>query len=212
MTTACRLYLVSPERMEHPSIFADELRAALAGGDVAAFQLRLKDVDDAAIARAADTLRPICQQRDVAFIMNDRPDLAVKLDCDGVHVGQEDMSCAEARRIVGPDRQVGVTARASRHLAMEAAEAGADYVAFGAFFPSTTKAVMTPADLEIVEWWSGLMEIPCVAIGGITVENAAPVIAAGADFLAVAGGVWNHKDGPEAAVRAFNELFAVGMG
>lgn len=211
MTTACRLYLVSPERMEHPSIFADELRAALAGGDVAAFQLRLKDVDDAAIARAADALRPICQQRDVAFIMNDRPDLAVKLDCDGVHVGQEDMSCAEARRIVGPDRQVGVTARASRHLAMEAAEAGADYVAFGAFFPSTTKAVTTPADLEIVEWWSGLMEIPCVAIGGITVENAAPVIAAGADFLAVAGGVWNHKDGPEAAVRAFNELFAAGM-
>lgn len=208
MTTACRLYLVSPERIEHPSIFADELRAALAGGDVAAFQLRLKNVDDAAIARAADTLRPICQQRDVAFILNDRPDLAVRLDCDGVHVGQEDMSCAEARRIVGPDRQVGVTAKASRHLAMEAAEAGADYVAFGAFFPSTTKAVTTLADLEIVEWWSGLMEIPCVAIGGITVENAAPVIAAGADFLAVAGGVWNHKDGPEAAVRAFNELFA----
>jgi len=208
MTTACRLYLISPERIEHPSIFAGELRAALAGGDVAAFQLRLKDVDDAAIARAADTLRPICQQRDVAFIMNDRPDLAVKLDCDGVHVGQEDMSCAEARRIVGPDRQVGVTCKASRHLAMEAAEAGADYVAFGAFFPSTTKTVTAPADLEIVEWWSSLMELPCVAIGGITVGNAAQVIAAGADFLAVAGGVWNHKDGPEAAVRAFNELFA----
>lgn len=208
MSPTCRLYLISPERIEHPSIFAEELRAALAGGDVAAFQLRLKDVDDGAIARAADTLRPICQQRDVAFILNDRPDLAVTLDCDGVHVGQEDMSCAEARRIVGPDRQVGVTAKASRHLAMEAAEAGADYVAFGAFFPSTTKAVTTPADLEIVEWWSALMEIPCVAIGGITVENAAPVIAAGADFLAVAGGVWNHKDGPEAAVRAFNALFA----
>ena len=208
MSSACRLYLISPERIEHPSIFADALRAALAGGDVAAFQLRLKDVDDAAIARAADTLRPICQQRDVAFIMNDRPDLAVKLDCDGVHVGQEDLSYAEARRIVGPDRQVGVTAKASRHLAMEAAEAGADYVAFGAFFPSTTKTVTTPASLEIVEWWSELMEIPCVAIGGITVRNAAPVIAAGADFLAVAGGVWNHEDGPEAAVRAFNALFA----
>jgi len=208
MTTACRLYLISPERIEHPSIFADALRAALAGGDVAAFQLRLKNVDDDAIARAADTLRPICQQHDVAFIMNDRPDLAVKLDCDGVHVGQDDMPCAEARRIVGPDRQVGVTAKASRHLAMEAAEAGADYVAFGAFFPSATKAVGTPAGLEIVEWWSGLMEIPCVAIGGITIGNAAPVIAAGADFLAVAGGVWNHEDGPEAAVRAFNALFA----
>jgi thiamine-phosphate pyrophosphorylase len=204
----CRLYLISPEKMEHPAIFAAELRAALDGGDVAAFQLRLKDVDDAAIAHAADTLRPICQQRDVAFIMNDRPDLAVKLDCDGVHVGQEDMSCAEARRIVGPDRQVGVTCKASRHLAMEAAEAGADYVAFGAFFTSSTKSVTTPADPEILEWWSGVMQVPCVAIGGITVENCKPLVVAGADFLAVAGGVWNYRDGPESAVRAFNELFS----
>ena len=204
----CRLYLISPERMDHPSLFAAHLRAALDGGDVAAFQLRLKDVDDSAIARAADTLRPVCQQRDVAFFLNDRPDLALKLDCDGVHVGQEDMPCREARRIMGPGRQVGVTAKASRHLAMEAAEAGADYVAFGAFFPSGTKAVTTPADLEIVRWWSGLMEVPCVAIGGITVDNCRPVIEAGADFLAVAGGVWNHKDGPGAAVRAFNDIFA----
>jgi thiamine-phosphate pyrophosphorylase len=208
MPASCRLYLISPERIDHPSIFAAELRAALDGGDVAAFQLRLKDVDDAAIARAADTLRPICQQRDVAFIMNDRPDLAVKLDCDGVHVGQDDMPYGEARRIVGPDRQVGVTCKASRHLAMEAADAGADYVAFGAFFLSQTKHVTTPADPEILQWWSGLMEVPCVAIGGITVDNCRPLIAAGADFLAVAGGVWGHKDGPEAAVRGFNALFA----
>ncbi len=203
-----RLYLISPARIEHPSIFADELRAALDGGDVAAFQLRLKDAPDEAIVRAADTLRPICQQRGVALIMNDRPDLAVKLDCDGVHVGQEDMPYAEARRIVGPDRQVGVTCKDSRHLAMEAAEAGADYVAFGAFFTSTTKQVTTPADLDVLTWWSDVMEVPCVAIGGITVENCKPVIAAGADFLAVAGGVWNYKDGPEAAVRAFNEIFS----
>ena len=203
-----RLYLISPVRIEHPSIFADQLRAALDGGDVAAFQLRLKDMPDEAIVRAADTLRPICQQRDVAFIMNDRPDLAVKLDCDGVHVGQEDMSYAEARRIVGPNRQVGVTCKDSRHLAMEAAEAGADYVAFGAFFPSTTKQVTTPAELEVLTWWSDVMEVPCVAIGGITVDNCKPVIAAGADFLAVAGGVWDYRDGPEAAVRAFNEIFS----
>src|SRR5205085_9130230 len=163
-----------------------------------------------AIAPAADTLRLVCQQRAVSVIMNDRPDVAVKLDCDGVHVGQDDMPYAEARRIVGPDRQVGVTAKASRHLAMEAAEAGADYVAFGAFFPSTTKAVTTPADLEILEWWSGLMEVPCVAIGGLTAANCRPVIAAGADFLAVAGGVWSYKDGPQAAVRAFNDIFDAG--
>jgi len=206
----CRLYLISPERMDHPAIFADELRAALDGGDVAAFQLRLKDVPDDVIARAADALRPVCQQRGVAFFMNDRPDLAVKLDCDGVHVGQEDMPYAEARRIVSLDRQVGVTCKASRHLAMEAAEAGADYVAFGAFFTSNTKTVTTPASLEILEWWNGLMEVPCVAIGGITVENCRPVIAAGADFLAVAGGVWNYKDGPTAAVKAFNDIFVSG--
>jgi len=206
--TDCRLYLISPERIDHPSIFAADLRAALDGGDVAAFQLRLKGADDAAIAHAADTLRPICQQRDVAFILNDRPDLAAKLDCDGVHIGQDDMPYRDARHIMGANRQIGVTCKASRHLAMEAAEAGADYVAFGAFFPSGTKTVTTPASVDILEWWSGLMEVPCVAIGGITVENCRPVIAAGTDFLAVAGGVWNHKDGPEAAVRAFNELFA----
>ncbi|MFO1082642.1 MAG: thiamine phosphate synthase [Reyranellaceae bacterium] len=204
----CRLYLISPERLDHPAVFADELRAALDGGDVAAFQLRLKEVDAAAVVRAADTLRPLCQQRGVAFILNDRPDLAVKLDCDGVHVGQDDTPYAEARRIVGPDRQVGVTCKASRHLAMEAAEAGADYVAFGAFFPSSTKAVTTPAEVEILEWWSSLMEVSCVAIGGITVANCRPLVVAGADFLAVAGGVWNHAEGPAAAVRSFNEIFS----
>ena len=208
ISSTCRLYLISPERIGHPAIFADDLRSALDGGDVAAFQLRLKAVDDELVARVADTLRPVCQQRDIAFIMNDRPDLAVKLDCDGVHIGQDDMPYAEARRIVGPDRQIGVTCKASRHLAMEAAEAGADYVAFGAFFLSTTKTVTTPADLEILEWWSGLMEVPCVAIGGITVDNCRPVVAAGADFLAVAGGVWNYPLGPEAAVRDFNEIFS----
>src|SRR5471032_491787 len=208
---SCCLYLISPEKMEHPSIFAEELRAALNGGDVAAFQLRLKDVDDAAIARAADTLRPICQQRDVAFILNDRPDLAVTLDCDGVHVGQDDMPYAEARRIVGPDRQVGVTCKDSRHLAMEAADAGADYVAFGAFFPSTTKTVTTPADPEILQWWSDVMQVPCVAIGGITVENCRPLVAAGADFIAVSAGVWAHPAGPAWAVAAFNAEIAKGL-
>lgn len=208
MAQSCRLYLISPDRIDHPSIFADDLRSALDGGDVAAFQLRLKDAGDDAIARIADALRPLCQHRGVAFIMNDRADLAVKFDCDGVHVGQEDMPCADARRIVGPGRQIGVTCGASRHLAMEAAEAGADYVAFGAFFRSDTKQVTTPAGLEIVEWWSGLMELPCVAIGGISVENCGPLIKAGADFLAVSAGIWKYDDGPEAAVRKFNDMFA----
>ena len=193
---SCHLYLVSPERIDHPTIFASDLRAALDGGDVAAFLLRLTDADDPTIARIADTLRPVCQQRDVAFVLADRPDLAVKLDADGVQV--DVANYAEARQIVGPERQVGVVAPSSRHLAMEAAEAGADYVAFDS------------ADLELIEWWSGLFEIPCVATGDITADNAKPLIVAGADFLAVSDGVWHHKDGPEAAVRAFNALFAAG--
>jgi len=204
----CRLYLISPERLEHPAIFADDLRAALDGGDVAAFQLRLKGVDDAAIARAADTLRPVCQQRGVAFIMNDRPDLAAELDCDGVHVGEEDMPYAEARRLLGPDRIVGVTCGDSRHRALVAAEAGADYVAFGAFFPSATKAAKHRAGPELLRDWSETTVVPSVAIGGITQENCGPLVAAGADFLAVIGAIWSHPRGPRTAVGEFNDVFA----
>jgi thiamine-phosphate pyrophosphorylase len=203
----CRLYLITPPALPHPQVFAEELRAALDGGDVAVLQLRLKDVGDDAIARAADILRPICQQRGVALVMNDRPDLALKLDCDGAHVGQEDTPYAEARKLLGPDRIVGVTCKASRHLAMEAAEAGADYVAFGAFFTSSTKSVTTPAALDILEWWDEMMTVPSVAIGGITADNCRPVVEAGADFLAVANGVWGHPGGPTAAVRGFNTIF-----
>ncbi len=201
----CRLYLVTPAVLAPD--FAATLEAALAAGDVAALQLRLKDVDDAAIAAAVQRLQPVCRQHNVALILNDRPDLAAALDCDGVHVGQDDMPYAEARQRVGADRTVGVTCHDSRHLAMEAADAGADYVAFGAFFPTTTKETKSQAEIELVAWWNELMTVPCVAIGGITIENCHPLIVAGADFLAVSAGVWNHKDGPAAAVRAFNALF-----
>ncbi|MDP9103659.1 MAG: thiamine phosphate synthase, partial [Pseudomonadota bacterium] len=153
-------------------------------------------------------IQPLCQARDVALIMNDRPDLAIRLGCDGVHIGQEDASYEEARRILGKDRIVGVTCHDSRHLAMEAAEAGADYVAFGAFYPTTTKDASTQAEPAILEIWQEAMTTPCVAIGGITVGNAAPLIEAGADFLAVSGGVWAHPAGPRAAVAAFNRLLA----
>jgi thiamine-phosphate pyrophosphorylase len=202
----CRLYLVSPPRLS-PTNFAGELKDALKGGDVASFQLRLKDVSDDEIRRATDALRPIVQANATAFILNDRPDLARELGCDGVHVGQDDTPYAEARRIMGEDAIVGVTCHDSRHLAMEAAEAGADYVAFGAFFPSRTKEPKTACDIEIIRWWSELMVVPCVAIGGITVENAPVLIEAGADFLAVSAGVWEHRNGPAAAVKAFNGLF-----
>jgi len=182
------------------------LKEALKGGDVASFQLRLKHASDDEIRRAVDTLRPVVQAHGTAFILNDRPDLAAELGCDGVHVGQEDASYAEARAVL-PNGIVGVTCHDSRHLAMDAAEAGADYIAFGAFFPTKTKEPKTSADIELLRWWSEIMVVPCVAIGGITVANAPPLIEAGADFLAVSSGVWEHPQGPQDAVRAFNALF-----
>jgi thiamine-phosphate pyrophosphorylase len=206
MTERCRLYLITPPQLEARD-FVEPLKRALGAGDVASLQLRLKPASTEEITQAVELLMPVAQNADVAFILNDRPDLASRLGCDGVHIGQEDASYTEARAALGPERIVGVTCHASRHLAIEAAEAGADYVAFGAFFPTRTKEAKTHADVELLAWWSELMLVPCVAIGGITVENAAPLVAAGADFLAVSSGVWDHPDGPDAAVKAFNILF-----
>ncbi|HEV2335935.1 MAG TPA: thiamine phosphate synthase [Stellaceae bacterium] len=202
-----RLYLITPPTLDLDR-FARDLEEALAGGDVACLQLRLKEVDDATVRRAARVLQPIAQEKGVAFIMNDRPDLAAELDCDGVHVGEEDAPYAEARRLLGTDRIVGVTCGASRDRAIAAADAGADYVAFGAFFPSTTKAAKHRASPEVLRDWSETTVVPCCAIGGITQENCAPLIEAGADFLAVIGAIWSHPQGPRAAVRDFNALFA----
>lgn len=206
MSERCRLYLITPPKLE-PRAFADDLRRALDGGDVACLQLRLKDVSDDDVRRATEILMPIAQDADVAFILNDRPDLAAELRCDGVHVGQDDASYTEARAAVGRNAIVGVTCHNSRHLAMEAGEAGADYVAFGAFFPTQTKEPKTQADIELIQWWAEVMTVPCVAIGGITVENARPLVEAGADFIAVSAGVWNFSQGPATAIAAFNKLF-----
>jgi thiamine-phosphate pyrophosphorylase len=209
--TDCRLYLITPPALPDLDGFARDLAAALDAGDVAALQIRLKDAPDAVIAEAVAVLAPIARARDVAVILNDRPDLALQLGCDGVHVGQDDASCAAARKLMGKDAMIGVTCHDSRHLAMEAAEAGADYVAFGAFFPTTTKDAPTTADPEILSIWQEVMETPCVAIGGITAENAAGLAQAGADFLAVSAGVWAHPAGPAAAVRALEAAIAEGL-
>ena len=202
----CRLYLITPPKLEAKS-FAETLKCALEAGDVASVQLRLKDIPDDAILRAGEILMPVVQRAGAAFILNDRPDLAASLGADGVHIGQEDISYAGARARLGAERIVGVTCHDSRHLAVEAAEAGADYVAFGAFFATATKRPKTQAEPELIRWWAETMVVPCVAIGGLTIENCRPLIDAGADFLAVSSGVWEYKNGPAAAVHAFNALF-----
>jgi len=211
MTASCRLYLITPPKLDDLAAFGRILAQTLDAGDVAALQIRLKDVPEAVISAAVGALSPIAQARGVAVILNDRPDLAAKLGCDGVHLGQDDMACAQARKLMGPDAMIGITCHDSRHLAMEAAEAGADYVAFGAFFPTTTKEAPAQAEPEILSIWQQMMEIPCVAIGGITVENARGLAAAGADFLAVCAGVWEHPQGPAAAVAALNVAIVAGL-
>ncbi len=200
----CQLYLISPPVLDDG--FTERLTAALAAGPAAAFQLRLKGLDDHAVARAAEPLQRICADHDVAFIVNDSAALAKRIGADGVHLGQGDGDPREARALLGPSVQIGVTCHDSRHLAMEAGEAGADYVAFGAFYPTVTKETRHRPDPSILSWWTTLFELPCVAIGGVTTENAAPLIKAGADFLAVSGGMWSHPRGPEAAAREFAAL------
>lgn len=198
----CQLYLISPTDVS--GNFPERLERALSAGPVAAFQFRVKDMDQHEAARLAAPLQEICAQHEVAFIVNDSVSLAKRLGADGVHLGQDDGDPRDAREILGRDAQIGVTAHGSRHLGMEAGEAGADYVAFGAFFPSSTKETKHTAEPELLEWWSGLMEIPSVAIGGITPDNCLPLITAGADFLAVSGAVWNGDEAEN--VRRFFEV------
>ena len=206
MRRRCQLYLITPPKFELAA-FRHTLGEALVEGHVAAFQLRMKEASDADILAAGKALKPIVQNAASAFIVNDRPDLATKLDADGAHVGQSDTSYAEARRLLGPDRIVGVTCHNSRDLAYEAAEAGADYVAFGAFYPTQTKAPEHWAEPEILEIWQETALTPCVAIGGISLDNAEPLVRAGADFLAASNAIWSHAEGPRAAIAAFNALF-----
>jgi thiamine-phosphate pyrophosphorylase len=192
MSHACRLYLLTPPVLESVAGFCGQLEAALAAGDV-------------------EEILPLAHRYDVPVLLNDRPDLAAAWGCDGAHVGQTDMACAEARRLLGTSRMLGVTCHDSRHLAMEAAEAGADYVAFGAFFPTTTKAADAHAEPEILSIWQETMQTPCVAIGGVTAAAARSLAAAGADFLAVSAGVWSHPGGPAAAITDFNVEMARGV-
>jgi thiamine-phosphate pyrophosphorylase len=200
----CQLYLISPPDVGDD--FPDRLEQALAGGPVAAFQLRLKGVDQHEAARLAEPLQSLCEAHEVAFIVNDDMALARRIGADGVHLGQSDGDPREARALLGPTAQIGVTCHDSRHLAMAAGEAGADYVAFGAFFPTRTKPTEHRPEPSILSWWSRLFEIPCVAIGGITPANGRPLVEAGADFLAVCSAVWQHPEGPKAAVAEFEAL------
>lgn len=196
----CQLYLITPPHL-NPHEFKPLLIDALEAGPVAAVQLRLKQVTDEEIGQAIEILKPVVQNQNIAFILNDRPDLAIKYECDGVHIGMDDMPIKQARQIIGDQLQLGVSCYDSKDMAMRAGEAGADYIAYGAFFPSLSKETEVRAPIDLLNWWSELMELPVVAIGGITPQNCKSLVKAGADFLAVIHAVWGHAKGPAEGVR-----------
>lgn len=210
----CRLYVITPPCLGELDQFSGLLAQALQAGhdteaEIACVQLRLKNAKDNAIIDAAKALMPLTRKYGAAFLINDRPDLAKMVDADGVHLGQGDAPYQQARALLGPEASIGITCHGSRHLAMEAGEAGADYVAFGAFYSTTTKQVSEHAHVDVLSFWSAVTTVPCVAIGGITPENAAPLVAAGADFLAVSGSLWQDKGGPAAAMARFAKALSV---
>ncbi len=201
-----QLYAISPPSFVL-DVFAEQLEQAFAGGNIAVFQLRMKEAEDVEIIAAIERLMPICHENECMFIVNDRPDLAATHGADGVHIGQKDMGYAEARAIIGTEKSVGVSCYDSKHYAFEAGEVGADYIAFGAFYPTASKPNAPQPPIELLEFWVENTIVPVVAIGGITPENAAPLVQAGADFIAVITGIWNHPQGPKAAVQAFHKVF-----
>ena len=206
MNHICQIYLLTPPSIPDMKVFLNTLEAALTAAPVACLQIRLKDLEDSALIQAGKAIVPLCHQYGVDVLMNDRPDLVDAIGADGAHIGQDDMDYYSSRELLGGDAIIGVTCHNAKSLAFKAAEAGADYVAFGAFFETQTKDPKTRADLEILEWWHEAVKIPSVAIGGITVDNAKQVIEAGADFIAVCSGVWDYKDGPPAAVSRLSAL------
>lgn len=207
MTQAnCQIYLITPPEISDLTDFCKQLETAISAAPVACLQIRLKDVPDSDVVQAAEAIIPLCHTHNVSVIINDRPDLAKACSADGVHIGQEDMDYFSSRELLGEDAIIGITCHNSKELAFQAASAGANYVAFGAFFETGTKTPKTRAELEILTWWNQVVETPCVAIGGINPSNAATVIKAGADFIAVSSGVWQHPEGPASAVAQLYQL------
>jgi len=206
MIDHCQLYLLTPPVIDDVPAFCATLKTTLAAAPVACLQIRLKGLENSALVQAGKAIIKICHAAGVEVIVNDHPDLVAKIGADGAHIGQDDMDYFSSREVLGGDAILGVTCHNSKELAFAAAKAGADYVAFGAFFETSTKEPKTRAELEILSWWHEAVEIPSVAIGGITTANAEAVIAAGADFIAVSSGVWDHPDGPAAAVSRLSQL------
>lgn len=194
-----RLYLLTPV-LTDGAVFAPDLDAALAAAPAACVRIRAASADEAALRRIADALRETCHGRDVALVLTDHYRLVRPFGLDGVHIENPRLGLRDARKALGADAIVGVFGGASRHNAMNLAEAGADYVSLGPV-ADTGLGDGAVADEDLFRWWSEMIETPVVAEGGVTVAAAAR-LAASADFIAVDAAVWEHPEGAAAGARA----------
>jgi len=209
-TPRCQLYIITPPQLS-PVVFADHLARALDAGPVSAVQLRLEGAEDDLWKLAVEKLMPVAQERETAFIVNNKAELAKEMDADGVHLGMSDMRIKDARRLLGPDKIIGASCLDSKHLGMTAAESGADYVSFGPFYtarspfyPAKSYAPKYMVSPTILTWWNTLMEIPCVAAGGIKPGNCGDLVKAGADFICASTSIWDYEGGAAQAIADFH--------
>ncbi len=205
--TISGLYAITPDWVDTEKLLR-AVRLALQGGS-RVLQYRNKSADTQLLLQQAQALRLLTREFSATFIVNDDARLAVQVDADGVHLGGEDGSIAAARGVVGQEKLIGVSCYNRSPLAHEAMKQGADYVAFGAFFPSSVKPCAVQADIALLRAARKELDAPIVAIGGITQQNGATLIEAGADALAVISALWNAPD-IEQAAKEFSNLFQQG--
>ena len=197
------IYLISPQKIRGTKFFKD-LDNVLKNNKIKYFQLRLKKISTLNLLKISKKIKKITKKNRVKLLINDNPILAKKINADGCHIGQKDMDFISCRKILGKNKIIGITCHNSKKLALQAKKYGANYVAFGAFFKSSTKKTALKANLEILRWARKKINMPVVAIGGINNSNYKKVLSNGANFIACSNYVWKNKElDPVSAINKF---------
>ena len=198
------IYLISPQKIKGNK-FYNKLDQVLKTNKVKYFQLRLKKISNLNLIKISKKIKKITRKNNVKFLINDKPSVAKTVDANGCHIGQKDMNFTISRKILGKNKIIGVTCHNSKKLALKAKRYGANYIAFGSFFKSSTKKTAYKANLAILRWAEKKISMPVVAIGGINSSNYKKILASGANFIACSNYIWNNKKlDPVSAINKFN--------
>jgi len=197
------IYLISPQKIRG-SRFYNELDQVLKTNKVKYFQLRLKKISNSNLIKISRKIKKITRRNNVKFLINDKPTVARTVGADGCHIGQKDMNSMNCRKILGKNKIIGVTCHDSKKLSLKAKNNGANYIAFGSFFKSSTKESPIRANLAILRWAKKKINMPTVAIGGINSSNYKKILSSGASFIACSSYIWNNKKlDPASAIKKF---------